>query len=76
MSNEQFENWKIGFIINNFADNIYFQKFIKELAIKNYRPAEPFGLNCMYGHHNLKTQLKHKIIYECNKSNISNFLRN
>jgi hypothetical protein len=43
MSNEQFENWKEKFIISNFADNIYFQKFIKDLAIKNNRKLEPFG---------------------------------
>ena len=41
MSNEQFQNWKIGFIINNFADNIYFQPFIKTLVIKYNRNPEP-----------------------------------
>lgn len=30
MTNKEFENWKTGFIINNFADNIHFNQSIEK----------------------------------------------
>lgn len=40
MSNEQFENWKTGFIINNFADNIHFNQSI-ENRLRKSEPHAP-----------------------------------
>ena len=41
MSSQEFENWKESFIVNNFADNIYFNQIANPAKVRKSEPFAP-----------------------------------